>query len=71
MGFEDVGLLSRLLVTIPLLPLQWRRPAEDIPFHVFNKSQSVRVTIAAMVKVARIETVAAATEARTVSRGIY
>jgi hypothetical protein len=56
-SFEDVGLLSGLLVPFPRLLLQRNQPTNNIPFCVFNKSQSVRVTIATIVKVAHTETV--------------
>jgi hypothetical protein len=42
------------------LPLQRSKPAENVPFRAFNESQSVRVAVTAIVKVAHSETVAAA-----------
>jgi hypothetical protein len=42
------------------LPLQWRTPAKKVSFSVFGENQSVREVVAAIVKSAPANTVAAA-----------
>jgi hypothetical protein len=42
------------------VPLHRSEAAEDVPIRVQNQSESVRVSVAAAVKVARTETIAAA-----------
>jgi hypothetical protein len=59
---EGIDLLLVLPVpfTFPQLLLRWREPAQDVPFCVFNESQSVCAVFTTITKITRFETIAAA-----------
>jgi hypothetical protein len=59
--FQTIGIVPELPVLHPRFPLHRRKPAENMPFHVQNRSQSVCVTLTSAVKVLCFETIATAT----------